>query len=486
MKLVIYSFLSVSIGLVLGRITGFLRELYVANVFGASSTTDVLILVLTTPDFLVNLLVGGALSMALIPEFKCLSKSNAQILYRQVMLALGLVFLFITSILFLFSDSVIYLLAPGSLASMSLEDKHSFAISLFSIPLVVLAGISTAYLHSKERFFIASLGTFIFNILIILSMTLTAYYSENYIIVVVSYVVVLASAIRFGLFHFSTQSVSSESIFSFNLITGELAKRYVQCIFTGGFFFLMPIALRAVSSVYGDKEISFVNYATKLVEFPLGVLITVFSIIFFPKLSKLYSEGECESFNEVSTNLFCFILAISFASALPLFVNAYYYVDLLYGAGSKLDNTDLTVISGYLSLYALTLPLQGLNSLLIAIFSARKQANLPLIASCLAIISFAIIGHIFATTMVEVFIFLFVSFALSTFFLMFAAIKYGIFSLKKLKIKVLKIIFLVTTTYFFLVYYNDLDEYTVLYDGFLYILCMLILLTTTKVLKVKA
>lgn len=485
MKLAIYSFLSVSIGLVLGRITGFLRELYVANVFGASSTTDVLILVLTTPDFLVNLLVGGALSMALIPEFKSLSRKHAQLLYRQVMLLLGTVFLVIASVLAYFSDPLIQLLAPGVLTSISPQDKQNFSISLYAIPLIVLAGISTAYLHSKERFFIASLGTLIFNVLIIISMACALIYSESYIIAFVAYTVVIASAIRFALFHLSMPREQSVPVFSCNLITGELVKRYIKCIFTGGFFFLMPIALRAVSSVYGDKEISFVNYATKLVEFPLGVLITVFSIIFFPKLSKLYSDGDHESFRRITTLLACFILSLSVISSVPLFVNSFYYAELLYGAGSKLSEMDLVTISSYLSLYALTIPLQGLNSLLIAIFSARKQVNLPLIASFLAIISFAILGKAFAENMSEVFLYVFISFAVSTFVLLYVAIKEKIFSFKDLGSKNLLTISLAITIYFCFVSYGNLGAYTLLYDGVLYALCTLILLAITKILKVR-
>ena len=60
----------VSFGILLGRVTGFLREIGIASVFGISTEADITILMLTIPDVLVNLLVAGGLSAALIPEFR--------------------------------------------------------------------------------------------------------------------------------------------------------------------------------------------------------------------------------------------------------------------------------------------------------------------------------------------------------------------------------------------------------------------------------
>jgi len=62
--------LLVSGGILLGRLTGFLREVAVASRFGVSRDADIILFSLTLPDFLINLLMGGALAAALIPEFK--------------------------------------------------------------------------------------------------------------------------------------------------------------------------------------------------------------------------------------------------------------------------------------------------------------------------------------------------------------------------------------------------------------------------------
>ncbi|MBD6944233.1 hypothetical protein G4167_01665 [Vibrio parahaemolyticus] len=60
MKKIFLSALIVSLGLFIGRFSGFLREIIIANNFGATENSDFIVLLLTTPDFLVNLLMGGA------------------------------------------------------------------------------------------------------------------------------------------------------------------------------------------------------------------------------------------------------------------------------------------------------------------------------------------------------------------------------------------------------------------------------------------
>ena len=82
-KTIFISTIFVSSGILLGRIAGFFREMAMANIFGVSASADVAIFLLTLPDFLVSILVAGALSVALIPEFKQLSAQQASALFLQ-------------------------------------------------------------------------------------------------------------------------------------------------------------------------------------------------------------------------------------------------------------------------------------------------------------------------------------------------------------------------------------------------------------------
>ena len=86
----------------LGRLTGFTRELLIAGNFGASQESDLIILILTTPDILINFLIGGALGIVLVPDLKSRTKQESVIYYQKIMLIIASIFIFIWFLISLF------------------------------------------------------------------------------------------------------------------------------------------------------------------------------------------------------------------------------------------------------------------------------------------------------------------------------------------------------------------------------------------------
>ena len=66
-------------GLMLGRLLGLARDIYIASKFGATIESDILIIILTVPDAIFSLIASGAISAALIPEFKNLPKKDSSL-----------------------------------------------------------------------------------------------------------------------------------------------------------------------------------------------------------------------------------------------------------------------------------------------------------------------------------------------------------------------------------------------------------------------
>lgn len=403
MRKLIVSGLFVSIGLFLGRIAGFLREAYIASKFGASEQTDLIIVFLSTPDILVNLLVGGALGMALIPEFKSLSRKNATLLYQQVFLTLFFVFLILGGIGALYSSTVLKLLAPGFSYTTIQNYSPTFSITFVAIPLSVAAGVTTAYLHYNNKFFIASLGTLIFNLIIILSLYFSSYVNENIILFVISIGVCIAAFLRWLSQSVTTKiSPISRLSLSRNLISSSLIKRYFYCVLTGGIIFIIPVIARALGSQNGSGELSLINYAIKLVEFPLGVLLTVFSIIFFPYFAELYAKNDEKEFLFTFNRVLLIVIIISMSVFIPLNHFSSAITHLIYDWG-QLKTEQLYKISDYLKAVSLTLPFQGVNALLVAVLAARRDTFNPLVISSFLVIFFITVGYVFITNISDIF-----------------------------------------------------------------------------------
>jgi len=85
-KSILLSTIVLNVGLLLGRLSGFVRESIVATTYGTSSQADIVVLMLTVPDLLVNILVGGAMGAVLIPEFNSSSGNAKKLLFQNLYL----------------------------------------------------------------------------------------------------------------------------------------------------------------------------------------------------------------------------------------------------------------------------------------------------------------------------------------------------------------------------------------------------------------
>ena len=403
MRNLLISGLFVSVGLFLGRLVGFVREAYISSQFGASEQTDFIIIFLSAPDVLVNLLVGGALSMALIPEFKSLTPTKARLLYQEVFMILLVAFIVLAGVAACYSHQILKLFAPGFTNIVIKAYSRDFAITFIAIPLTVAAGVTTAYLHYMNKFLIASLGTLIFNLTVIVSLYLSSHFYENNILFVISIGVVFAAFIRWLSLSINSKTLFfGKNVLSSDLVSIDLIKRYAYCVLTGGVIFLIPIAARAIGSHIGSGELSLINYAIKLVEFPLGVLLTVFSIVFFPFFAEIFAKKNEKEFLNVFTRVLRIVLIISFSVFIPLNHFSSAIVNLIYDWG-QLSSEQLYKISNYLQAVSLSLPFQAINSLLVAVLAARKDARNPLILSSFLAIIFITISYGFITKVSDVF-----------------------------------------------------------------------------------
>lgn len=393
MKKLFISGLFVSLALFLGRISGFLRELFIASSFGVSKTSDLIIVLLSIPDVLVNLLVGGALGMILVPELKKYPQELARILYLQVLYLCIIVFLIVALLLSLFSSELMYFFAPGLDANYIFSYQIYLKISLVAIPLTVAAGVTTARLNSQEKFVLPALGTLIFNIVLVVAIWLASKQNEVSSLYVLSFGIIISAIIRWGGFIANDKFfLFDKNVFSHWLMSFKLFRKYIYCVFSSGFLFIIPVVVRATSSKQGEGMLSISNYAMKLVDFPLAVCLTVFSIIFLPKLSSLHVDRNDEQFAKLYWVSISAVIFFSLLITVAMIVFSNQFTSIVYNWGG-VSETELRRVSSLLSIAIISLVFQGLNSFIISSHAAKNDTTSPLfittsIVSIFSIVSF--------------------------------------------------------------------------------------------------
>lgn len=381
-----------SFGLLVGRFTGFLRESLIAYRFGITENADIVVLMLTAPDLLISLLAGGALSAVLIPEFKKLDLQQSWALFIKASIFSVCAFVFLILIISIYITDFIHFIAPGMPISIIEKSQKVFYIVLWVTPLTILAGISTAYLQAREDFFITAFSTIIFNSAIILGLIIC---TKNSILLLIGWFVVLGGLLRWiSQIFYLIKYCRGLRFTVFPLVNRTILVRYLQALSSGSFVLFLPYIARAFASYTSAGGVATFNYATKLVELPLGVCITLFSVVLFPKLAECFNENKNIALGTVILSHGIKVVTIlSIALMISLTFFGQDIANLIFRHGAVSEDTSSKI--GLLAMIGfLSLPFQGISSLLVAAYNARKDTATPFYISLSALIIYIPIAYI--------------------------------------------------------------------------------------------
>jgi murein biosynthesis integral membrane protein MurJ len=363
----------VFLGILLGRLAGLVREVAIAAHFGATPRADLAVLLLTSPEIMRNLLVGGAMEAALIPEFKRLDPVRARALYHQFMLFSGAIFGVVALVVAYKASWVTSAFAPGLDPSQREAALRLIRISMWSLPLTVITATSTAFLQSHHRFAVPAMGTLIFNCVLILDLVLPIHVDT---LLFLAWAVVLGALLRW-LSQFLRVEVMDHPPAGPERpgwqITKPLLVRYVQVFTAGGMLFLLPVLARRLASFEGNGVMALFNYSQKMVELPSGVCLTIFAVALLPTLSELlHDEARMEQGISLIRHALLVVFAVSLALALPLAWFSGQLTRTAFGWGSM--GPQALGIIGMLTVFGMiSLPAQGLCSITLAAFNAKRD-----------------------------------------------------------------------------------------------------------------
>ncbi|HUB82704.1 MAG TPA: murein biosynthesis integral membrane protein MurJ [Bryobacteraceae bacterium] len=160
----------ISAAVLLSRVTGMVREVVMARLFGAGAANDAFQLAFRIPSLTRNLFAEGALSSALVPAFsRSLAgegRKEAAELSSLVATAVVLVVGSLSVLGMIFSPQLVRLLAPGF---EQIPGKFALTVQLTRIMfpfllLVALAAQAMAALNASGSFGIPALASSLFNI----------------------------------------------------------------------------------------------------------------------------------------------------------------------------------------------------------------------------------------------------------------------------------------------------------------------------------
>ena len=289
----------------ISRISGLARDVVFARVFGASGVTDAFFIAFKLPNFLRRLFAEGAFSQAFVPvlsEYKTQrEQEEVRQLVRNVAGTLGLFLFALTVIGVLAAPVVIWVFAPGyhdSPEQFALT-THMLKITFPYIMFISLAAVATGVLNSYGQFAVPAFTPVLLNICMIVAAVWVSPYFEQPIIAlawgvfaagIVQLLFQLPAVYKIGLLGIPRWGWSDPGV-------RKITKIMIPAIIGSSAQQINLVLDIMISTFLITGSISWLYYADRLVEFPLGVFGIAIATVILPSLSAKFASSDSEKFS---------------------------------------------------------------------------------------------------------------------------------------------------------------------------------------------
>src|SRR5512136_2720746 len=328
-------------GTLLSRILGFFRDMVIAQFFGAGMAADAFFVAFRIPSLWRRLVGEGSLTISFIPIYtEYLTQQSEEETRKVTHIAFtiaGVILLILTFLGILFSPILIRIIAPGF---VRIPEKFQLTVKLNQIifPYLFFMGLFAlcmGILNSLRHFFAPAIAPIFLNISIILSVLL--FYSVFEKPVMTLALGVLAGGIIQFLFQIPFLLKRGVSFrFNFNFRHPAI-KRIGSLMIPGligtGVYQLNVFIDTIFASFLPRGSVSYLFYADRLMEFPLGIFAIAIGMASLPSLSGLASQGKTEEFKETLSFTFRLVSFISIPAMVGLIALKTPIVNLLFQRG---------------------------------------------------------------------------------------------------------------------------------------------------------
>ena len=369
----------------LSRVLGLVRDIVVANYFGASGTADAFFVAFKIPNFLRRLFAEGAFSQAFVPvltEYKTQrSEKEVQLLVSAVAGSLGSVLVAITVLAMIAAPLLAALFAPGFY--MAGGEKFDAAVTMLRITFPYLALISMtalcgAILNSYGRFAVPAFTPVLLNVsLISCALFLSPQFDPP--VLALAWGVAMAGVVQFLFqlpFLAQIQMLRAPKLQFSHPGVKRILALMVPAMFGVSVTQINLLLDTVLASFLQTGSVSWLYYSDRLAELPLGVFGIAIATVILPSLSRTVAAKSPEEFSKTLDWAVRMVLLIAIPAALALLILAQPLMVTLFYYGA-LTELDVKMASLSLQAYAIGVIAFMLIKVLATGFFSRQDTKTP-------------------------------------------------------------------------------------------------------------
>ena len=402
---------TVSIAVMCSRVLGLVREQAFAILFGAGYAYDSFVVAFRIPNLLRDLFGEGALSSAFVAVFSDYDANKGEKatwkLANNVLVFFAVLLSFVTVIGVVCAEPLVRLLVnaefvavPGKLELTRTLTRVMFPFLIF----ISLSAVVMGMLNTKGRFFIPSMASSFFNIGSIVGGVSLAFILPHF-----GYPAILGMAMGTLIGGFLQLVGQLPTLFK----TGFVLRPQLN-LSDPGLRRIVTLMLPAViglsatqmnifintrfASSCVEGSVSWLNYAFRLVQLPIGIFGVAISIASLPVIARYAAEKNMDKLRETFTSSITMAFCLTIPASFGLWLLAAPIIKIIFQYGA-FTGFDTVRTAEALRFYAVGLFAYSSVKIMVPVFFALNDTRYPVIASFLAVAA----NLIFVTAFIDAF-----------------------------------------------------------------------------------
>ena len=380
------------LGIFTSRIFGLVRDVAVAGYFGASGLTDAFFVAFAIPNLFRAFFAEGALSSAFVPflsdNMKHKTSKAADNYITSLIIAVTSMIAVILLLTTLFPEQIIKLFMPGYAGNTELISVASsmMVVLMPYLLFVTICALLSGFLNLKGSYYIPHSSTAILNIAMIAGAWLG--YTKGVDIMYLCYgvffggvaqlIYVFVAAVIKGYRPTLSGGFSKDVRKTFYLVIPSLAGVGInQVNFMVG---------RILASFLAMGSISYLYYANRLFQFPLGMFAVAVGTVTLTEISRANTEGDLSKRNGLIDKAVNSIFLIMLPATTGLIVLAYPIIELVYARMNfTAENVVATAVA--LQMYTVGLLFYSFLNVFSRVFHSEKDMKTPVKGAFLGLVA---------------------------------------------------------------------------------------------------
>ena len=392
----------VSMGTMLSRVLGLVRDVVLANLLGAAPNADAFFVAFKIPNFLRRLFAEGAFAQAFVPVLTETREQGShdavKALVNRVAGVLGGSLFVLTALAMVMAPWVALIFAPGfsrDVAKLALTAD----LIVWTFPylfFISLTGFCGAILNTYGRFAVPAYTPVLLNLSLIAAAVFWApTMPEPALGLAMGVMLAGVLQLLFQLPSLHALKLTPKPVWD----TQDAGVRKILMLMVPALFGVSVSQINllfdtVLASLLPNGSVAWLYYSDRLTELPLGVFAIAIATVILPALSALNTRAAADEFSQTLTWAVRNVLLIAVPATVALWLLAEPILTALFQYGAFTTN-DVTMAAASLRAYTLGLGAFMLIKVLAPGYYARQDMKTPVKIGIVAMVSNMVLNVLF-------------------------------------------------------------------------------------------